>query len=140
VVPLLQTVTPLPGAYEPFPQPSYPPASVDKLPELPKTLPHVLHLVSSLPLLLHLLVRAQVQVHVYTEAEVKKGRQRLGGGKSEKEVRKTVDGDVLSGSLGAELLELLREVGGHPNVDDSIRREVEIKEFGFWRRLVTVLP
>ena len=100
---------------------------------------HVLHLLSSLPLLLNLLIRAQGLVYQKIEAQVKAGRTRLRAG-PEREVRKKVEGEVLGGPLGAEMIALLREVGGHAGVEDSVRREVEVKEFEYWRKLVGCLP
>lgn len=72
------------------------------------------------------------------EAQVKAGRQRMTGG-PEKEVRKKVEAEVLGGPIGMEMIDLLREVSSHPNVEDEIRREVEVREFNFWRKLVGVL-
>lgn len=37
------------------------------------------------------------------------------------------------------MVELLREVSGHPGVEENVRRDVEVKEFEFWRKLVAVL-
>lgn len=108
------------------------------MPKLPQPLPHPLHLLGSLSLLLHLLIRSQVIVHTTIEAEVKARRQRLGSG-PEKEVRKKVEAEVLGGPVGMGMVELLREVGGHPGVEDAVRRDVEVKEFNFWKKLVGVL-
>jgi superkiller protein 3 len=77
-------------------------------------------------------------VHNKVEIDVKARRTRLGAG-TEKDVRKAVEGEVLSGDLGMGMVEMLREVGGHPGVDESIRRDVEVREFGFWRKLVGCL-
>lgn len=77
-------------------------------------------------------------MHTTVEAQVKAGRQRIGGG-TEKEVRKRVEAEVLGGPVGMEMIELLREVSSHPNVEDEIRRDVEVREFNFWRKLVGVL-
>jgi hypothetical protein len=79
-----------------------------------------------------------VIVHTTVEAKVKAGRQRIGGG-TEKEMRKKVEAEVLGGTVGMSLVELLREVSGHPGVEDAVRREVEVKEFNFWKKLVGVL-
>jgi superkiller protein 3 len=98
-------------------------------------LPHILHLLASLPLLLNILIRQQVLVHTSVEAKVKAGRQRIGAG-TEKEVRRNVEGEVLSGDLGMGMVDLLREVAGHPAVDEGVRREVEVGEFEFWTKLV----
>lgn len=118
--------------------PEYPAKSAAELPKLPSPLPHPLHLLSSLPLLLHLLIRLQVIVHTTVESQVKAGRQRIGGG-TEKEVRKRVEGEVLGGETGMSMVELLREVSGHPGVEEEVRRDVEVQEFNFWRKLVGVL-
>nr|XP_019045775.1 superkiller protein 3 [Kwoniella bestiolae CBS 10118]OCF24705.1 superkiller protein 3 [Kwoniella bestiolae CBS 10118] len=139
LVPLLQSVPPSGDSYVPFPQPIYPPSSAAILPSLPTPLPHVLHLVASLPLLINLLVRAESIVYTTTEQKVKVGRQRLGAG-PEKEVRKKVDAEVLGSEMGMRMVELLKEVGSHPNVDEDVRREVEIREFNFWRKLGACLP
>ena len=48
-------------------------------------------------------------------------------------------GEVLGGPLGSEMIELLREVGSHAGVEDPVRRDVEVKEFGYWRKLVGCL-
>lgn len=117
--------------------PEYPAKSAAELPKLPQ-LPHPLHLLSSLPLVIHLLIRLQVIVHTTIEAKVKAGRQRIGGG-TEKEVRKRVEAEVLGGSVGMNMVELLREVSGHPGVEENVRRDVEVREFEFWRKLVAVL-
>jgi superkiller protein 3 len=58
---------------------------------------------------------------------------------SEKEVRRNVEKVELAGEAGMAVVDLLREVGSHPGVDERVRREVEIREFGFWRRLVGCL-
>lgn len=106
---------------------------------LPSPLPHALHLVSSLPLLMYLLVRQEHLIHTKLESDVKAARMKLGK-KSEKETRRDVECDVLGGELGMELVELLKEVAAHPSVEESVRREVEIRECEFWRKLVGVLP
>lgn len=80
----------------------------------------------------------QVIVHTTTEAQVKAGRQRIGSG-TEKEVRKRVESEILGGPIGMEMVELLREVSSHPNVEEAIRRDVEVREFNFWRKLVGLL-
>ncbi|WWC88759.1 uncharacterized protein L201_003672 [Kwoniella dendrophila CBS 6074] len=139
LVSLLQSVTPPGGSYVPFPAPIYPPASAAIVPPLPSPLPHALHLVASLPLLTNLLVRAESLVYTTTEQKVRVGRQRLGAG-PEKEVRRKVEAEVLGGELGMRMVELLKEVGSHPNVAEDVRREVEIREFNFWRRLGASLP
>jgi len=79
-----------------------------------------------------------VIVHTIVEAKVKAGRQRIGGG-TEKEVRKKVEAEVLGGAVGMSMVELLREVSSHPGVEDAVRRDVEVKEFNFWKKLVGVL-
>ena len=135
LISLLQSATPPTGSYTPFPSPSYPPASFAVLPQLPKPLPHIYHLVASLPLLLNLLIRAQSLVHTTTEQKVRAGRQRLNAG-SEKEVRKNVEREVLSGLLGMDMISLLEEVARHPQVDEEVRRNVEVQQFGFWRKLL----
>jgi superkiller protein 3 len=90
-------------------------------------------------LLLNLLIRSQVLVHQEVETRVKAGRTRLGAG-PEKEVRKNVEAEVLGGEVGMKMVDLLREVGAHPGVDDAVRRDVEIQEFVYWRKLVGCLP
>ncbi|WRT67666.1 uncharacterized protein IL334_004638 [Kwoniella shivajii] len=139
LVPLLQSLPPPGGSYVPFPAPIYPPASAAISPSLPTPLPHALHLVASLPLLTNLLVRAESSVYTNVEAKVKAGRSRIGGG-TEKEVRRKVEAEVLGGELGLKMVELLKEVGSHPNVAEDVRREVEIREFNFWRKLGSCLP
>ncbi|WWC70645.1 uncharacterized protein I206_104596 [Kwoniella pini CBS 10737] len=139
LVPLLQSASPPSGSYVPFPAPIYPPASAAIAPTLPSPLPHVSHLVASLPLLTNLLVRAESLVYTTVEGKVKVGRQRLGAG-PEKEVRRKVESEVLGGELGMRTVELLKEVGSHPNVSEEVRREVEIREFKFWRKLGASLP
>ncbi|WWC62437.1 uncharacterized protein I303_105033 [Kwoniella dejecticola CBS 10117] len=139
LVPLIRDVTPPSESYVPFPAPIYPPASAAIAPSLPSPLPHALHLVASLPLLTNLLVRAESLVHTTVEKEVKIGRQRLGAG-PEKEVRRKVEAEVLGGELGMRMVELLKEVGSHPKVAEDVRREVEIREFNFWRKLGASLP
>ncbi|WVQ96835.1 hypothetical protein IAU59_003942 [Kwoniella sp. CBS 9459] len=134
LVPLLQSATAPTGSYVPISAPLYPPASKEIPAALPATLPHALHLVASLPLLLNLLVRAESLVHTTFEQQVKVGRQRIGAG-PEKEVRRKVESEVLSGPLGMRMVELFKEVGSHPNVDEDVRREVEVREFNFWRKL-----
>jgi superkiller protein 3 len=135
---LLSSATPPTGSYVPFQAPEYPSKSLAEIPKLPQPLAHPLHLLSSLSLLLHLLIRTQVIVHTTVEAEVKARRQRLGSG-PEKEVRKKVEAEVLGGPVGMGMVDLLREVSGHPNVEDAVRRDVEVKEFNFWKKLVGVL-
>ena len=61
------------------------------------------------------------------------------GAKSEKETRRAVEGQVLGGEEGGRLVELLREVAGHPSVEEGVRRRVEIDEFEYWKKLVGVL-
>jgi superkiller protein 3 len=135
LISLLQPLPPPHGAYVPFPSPVYPPSNLAALPQLPRPLPHVIHLLASLPLLLNLLIRQQVLVHTSIEAKVKAGRTRLGAG-TEKDVRRNVEAEVLGGDLGMELVDLLREVSSHPAVEDNVRREVEVREFEFWTALV----
>jgi len=135
---LLQSATPPTGNYTPFQAPEYPSKSLAESPKLPSPLPHPIHLANSLALLLHLLIRLEVIVHTTVEAKVKAGRQRIGGG-TEKEVRKKVEAEVLGGAVGMSMVELLREVSGHPGVEDAVRRDVEVKEFNFWKKLVGVL-
>jgi superkiller protein 3 len=95
-------------------------------------------LVASLPLLLNLLIRTQVLVQQDIDVKVKAGRQRLGAG-PEHEVRRNVEAEVLTSDLGLGMVELLKEVGAHPAVDDAIRRDVEVREFGFWRKLIAAI-
>lgn len=138
LVPLLRTLPAPQGSYTPFPEPIYPPRSFGIPPTLPTTLPHALHLLASLPLLLNLLIRQQSIVHQEVESQVKAGRQRLGAG-TEAEVRQRTEGAVLSGEMGMIMIDLLREVAGHPGVNDEVRRNVEVQEFSFWRKLVGAL-
>ena len=104
-------------------------------PAFPSSFPHALHLLSSLPLLLTLLIQSQISVHKKVEARVKSNRTRLGAG-PEKEVRRNVEAEVLGGEAGMGMVDLLREVGAHPEVSEDVRRLVEVQEFGFWRKLV----
>lgn len=137
LVSFLQPLPPPADGYIPLVTPSYPPTT-SSLPQIPSTLPHALHLLASLPLLITLLIRQESLVKTAIEAQVKAGRSRLGGG-TEKDVRRRVEGEVLGGELGLEMVDLLREVGSHPAVDDNVRREVEVREFDFWRKLVSCL-
>ena len=77
-------------------------------------------------------------MHQQVETLVNKARTRLGAG-PEKEVRRNVDLEVLGGQMGMGMVDLLREVGAHPGVTEEVRRDVEIKEFEFWRKLVGCL-
>ncbi len=138
LVTLIQQLTPPSGSYTPLTAPEYPPQDATKLPVLPSPLPHVLLLQSSLPLVLTLLIRQQAIVSSTIEAQVKQQRTRLGAG-TEKDVRKRVEGEVLGGQMGLMMVDLLREVGNHPAADDAVRRDVEVREFGFWRKLVSCL-
>lgn len=138
LVPVLQPIPAPAGSFIPFSTPQYPPRNLIDLPQLPKPLPHILHLLSSLPLLLTLLMRCEVQVNQTLEVQVKAARSRLNAG-PEREVRKRVEGEILGGSLGMKMVDLLREVGSHPGVEDTVRREVDVKEFVFWRKLVGCL-
>lgn len=138
LVNLIHQLPPPPGSYTPFSAPQYPPADSLKLPVLPAPLPHVLILQSSLALVLTLLIRQQALVASTIEAQVKQQRTRLGAG-TEKDVRKRVEGEVLGGEMGLVMVDLLREVGNHPAADEATRREVEVREFDFWRKLVSCL-
>lgn len=138
LVSLIQQLPPLSGSYTPLTLPQYPPQDASKLPVLPSPLPHVLLLQSSLPLILTLLIRQQALVSSTIEAQVKQQRTRLGAG-TEKDVRKRVEGEVLGGQKGLVMVDLLREVGNHPAADDAMRRDVEVREFDFWRKLVSCL-
>lgn len=139
LVPLIQTTQAPPGSYVPLAVPKYPAPEGSPVPAIPGTLPHVFHLAGSLPLTLLLLLRVQNEVHTLTEAKVKAGRQRIGA-RSERHVRRQVDGEVLTGPWGARMIDLLRDVSAHPGVDEEVRRDVEVQEFDYWRRLVDVLP
>lgn len=66
---------------------------------------------------------------------MKARRTRLGAG-PEKEVRRNVEAEILGGEKGMRTVDLLREVGAHPAVEEDVRRAVEIQEFAFWRKLV----
>lgn len=139
LVPLLQPLTPPSTGYTPFNIPEYPSSSTTNIPLLPSPLPHALHLLSSLAFLTHLLIRHEALIAGRIESDVKAARTKLGA-KSEKETRRDVEAAVLGGELGAGLVDLLREVGAHPNVEERVRREVEVREFDYWRKLVGVLP
>lgn len=139
LVPLIQSAEVPSGGYVPLPMPTYPVPASQKPPALPHPLPHVHHLAGSLALALYLLIRVQAEIHTLTEAKVKAGRMRIGA-VSEREVRRKVDGEVLSGALGSHMVDLLRDVASHPAVDETVRRDVEVQEFKFWRKLVVVLP
>lgn len=77
-------------------------------------------------------------IHTKIEKDVKDARSKIGA-KSEKETRRAVEGKVLGGEMGGRLVELLREVAGHPDTEEGTRRGVEGEEFGYWRKLVGVL-
>lgn len=131
--------TPMPaGGYVPLPAPTYPVPPNQKPPAIPRPLPHVHHLAGSLAIVLYLLLRTQAEIHTVTETKVKAGRMRIGAG-TERDVRRKVDGEVLSGPLGASMVDLLRDVASHPSVDEAVRRDVEVQEFKYWRKLVGVL-
>lgn len=119
--------------------PIYPVPSGQKGQALPKKLPHVYHLAGSLALVLYILIHVQTQIHSMTESKVKAGRMRIGA-KSETHVRRQVDAEILAGPLGASMIDLLRDVSSHPSVDEAVRRDVEVQEFQYWRKLVVVLP
>ncbi|WVO14451.1 hypothetical protein L204_102085 [Cryptococcus depauperatus] len=137
LVGLLQSLTPPKDSYVPVAIPKYP-AAPDHVPILPSPLPHPVHLAGSLPLALIILIRTENAIHKKIGAIVENGRKRLKAG-SESQVRKNVDREIL-GTEGMKLIELYKEVGGHPQVDEVVRREVEIREFGIWKRLVACLP
>jgi len=90
-------------------------------------------------MMLNSLIRLEALINQETEAKVRAARGRIAG-PPEKEVRRIADAEVLGGDIGAEMVELLREIASHPGVEESVRRQVEVREFGFWRRLVGVLP
>ena len=77
-------------------------------------------------------------MHQQVEGLVQARRTRLGAG-PEKEVRRNVEVEVLGGQLGMGMVDLLREVGAHPGVTEEVRRDVEIREFEFWKKLVGCL-
>lgn len=139
LISLIQTTLVPAGSYVPLPEPTYPAVVGAAVPEIPRPLPHVYHLAGSLSLTLYLLLRAQNEVHEVTEARVKAGRQSIRA-RSERDVRRQVDGEVLTGPWGLRMIDLLRDVAGHPAVEESVRREVEVQEFNYWRRLVVALP
>lgn len=122
----------------PLQAPTYPGPKDAPAPEIPRPLPHVHYLAGSLPIVLYLLLRVQAEIHTTTEAQVKDGRMRISAG-SERDVRRRVDGEVLSGPLGTQMIDLLRDVSAHPSVDEEMRRDAEIQEFKYWRRLVSVI-
>lgn len=74
-------------------------------------------------------------MHQDTEVKVKAARQRIGAG-PEREVRKKTEAEVLTSDLGSEMVDLLREAGAHPAADEATRRDVEVREFTYWRKLV----
>lgn len=130
-------MTPPQGTYIPLAIPVYPPTS-DTLPGLPSPLPHPVHLAGSLSLAPVSLIRSEIEIKKKIDARVDNERKRLGAG-TEKDVRKKVDREIL-GTDGMRLINLWKEVGGHPQVEEEVRREVEVREFEFWRRLVAALP
>ncbi|OXG33946.1 superkiller protein 3 [Cryptococcus neoformans Bt15] len=134
---LLQSVTPPQGTYIPLAIPVYP-ATSDILPALPSPLPHPVHLVGSLSLVLVSLIRSEIELKNKIDARVDNERKRLGAG-TERDVRKKVDREIL-GTEGMRLVDLWKEVAGHPQVEEEVRREVEVREFEFWKRLVAALP
>lgn len=138
LVPLIQTAPVPQGSYVPLQAPTYPAAKDAPAPEIPRPLPHVHYLAGSLPLVLYLLLRVQAEIHTTTEVQVKAGRQRIGAG-TERDVRGRVDGEILGGPLGSQMIDLLRDVSAHPSVDEDMRRDVEVQEFNYWRRLVAVI-
>lgn len=54
-------------------------------------------------------------------------------------MRRNTEAEVLTSDLGLGMVELLKEVAAHPAVDDAVRRDVEVREFGFWRKLVAAI-
>ncbi|WVQ80586.1 hypothetical protein IAT38_002691 [Cryptococcus sp. DSM 104549] len=138
LVPLLQSLTPPSDTYTPLATPTYPPPIPNApLPPLPSPLPHPIHLAGSLPLLLHVLIHAEAAIHSKIDSLVAAGRKRLGAG-PEKEVRKKVDREVLGGD-GMKLVELYKEVSGHPQAEEKVMREADLREFEYWKRLVACL-
>jgi superkiller protein 3 len=119
--------------------PIYPVADGQKGPSIPTKLPHVYHLAGSLALVFYILIHVQGHIRDLTESKVKQGRMRIGA-RSEREVRRQVDADVLGGPLGSTMVDLLRDVSSHPAVDEAVRRDVEVQEFKYWCKLVVVLP
>jgi superkiller protein 3 len=99
----------------------------------------VYYLAGALPLVLYVLIHVQAHIHTITEAKVKAGRMRIGA-RSERDVRRQVDAEVLGGPLGTSMVDLLRDVAAHPAVEEGTRREVEVQEFRYWCKLVAVLP
>ncbi|BEI86438.1 hypothetical protein CcaverHIS002_0607250 [Cutaneotrichosporon cavernicola] len=138
LVPLIQSAPVPQGSYLPLQVPKYPAAKDAAPPEIPRPLPHVHHLAGSLALVTYLLLRVQAEIYTTTEVQVKAGRQRLGAG-TERDVRRRVDAEVLGGPQGAQMIDLLRDVSSHPSVDEDMRRLVEVQEFRYWRRLVSVI-
>ncbi|ODN74406.1 hypothetical protein L202_06809 [Cryptococcus amylolentus CBS 6039] len=135
LVPLLQSVEASKDSYVPIAVPEYP-TPAGKLPVLPP-LPHPSLIAGSLAIALNVLIRFETTLSAKIAARVANDRKRINAG-SEAEVRKNVDREILA-TEGLKLAELWKEVGGHPAVEDDIRRQVEIKEFNFWRRLVACL-
>ncbi|GMK57364.1 hypothetical protein CspeluHIS016_0401980 [Cutaneotrichosporon spelunceum] len=138
LVPLIQAAPMPQGSYVPLQAPKYPGSKDVATPEIPRPLPHVHYLAGSLALVLYLLLRVQAEIHTATEAQVKAGRQRLGA-RTERDVRRRVDAEVLGGPLGGLMIDLLCDVSSHPSVDEDMRRLVEVQEFKYWRRLVSVI-
>ncbi|WVQ72893.1 hypothetical protein IAR50_002454 [Cryptococcus sp. DSM 104548] len=132
LVPLLQPVEVPKDSYVPIAVPEYP-LSTEQLPVLPP-LPHPTLISGSLAIALNVLIRFETSLNAKIAARVANDRKRINAG-SEAEVRKNVDREILAVE-GLKLAELWREVGGHPAVEDDIRRQVEIREFNFWRRIV----
>ena len=139
LVPLIQTTNVPPGQYIPLAMPIYPVPQGQKPQPIPKKLPHVYHLAGNLALVLYILIHVQAHIHTDTEAKVKAGRMRIGA-RSEREVRRQVDAEVLGGQLGHSMVNLLRDVASHPGVEEAVRRDVEVQEFKYWCKLVAVLP
>lgn len=138
LVPLLQTAPVPKEGYVPLVVPAYPVPKGAAAPDIPRPLPHVHYLAGSLALVVYLLLRVQAEIYSTTEVQVKAGRQRIGA-VSERDVRRRVDGEILAGPLGTQMISLLRDVAAHPSVDEDMRRDAEVQEFRYWRRLVSVL-
>lgn len=84
------------------------------------------------------MIRSEIELKNKIDARVDNERKRLGAG-TERDVRKKVDREIL-GTEGMRLVDLWKEVAGHPQVEEEVRREVEVREFEFWKRLVAALP
>jgi superkiller protein 3 len=84
------------------------------------------------------LIRSEALIQQKFDSQVKAGRQSLVS--AGKDVKKEVETLILGGQPGMEMVALLREVQSHPDVEQEVRREAEIKEFEFYKKLMDILP